>query len=177
MTKNEKAAAARMTREDVEAAVRELCIASVRLDETVARMNLELARVREHYEPEIAAWQQTVDEQTEIVRAWADAHPEEFASRKSIVMVHGTLGYRVGQPALKTIRGVTWDKVLAILRHNLPHYVRIKEEVDREAILADRESLGDENLKTLGLRVEQAERFYVEPNKESVKAAMPAESR
>jgi phage host-nuclease inhibitor protein Gam len=168
VTKNEKSVAARMTREDVEAAVRELCLASVRLDETQARMNLDLAAVRERFEPDLAALSATVDEQEATVRAWADAHPEEFATRKSLVMVHGALGYRTGQPTLKTVRGVTWEKVLALLRHNLPHYVRVKEEVDREAILADREALGSENLKTLGLRVEQAERFYVEPNKDAV---------
>lgn len=170
MTKHDKAKAARLTREDIEAAVRELCIASVRLEVQQARMNLELAAVRERYEPELSALSATANEQTAIVRAWADAHPEEFASRKSIAMVLGTLGYRLGQPTLKPIRGVTWDKVLAILRHNLPHYVRAKEEVDKEAILADREQLGDENLKTLGLRVDQAERFFVEPNKDSIKA-------
>ena len=169
MTKTDKAKAARMTREDIEAAVRELCIASVRLDEEQARMNLELAAVRERYEPELAALSEIADEQTAIIRAWADAHPEEFATRKSIAMVHGTIGYRTGQPTLKPIRGVTWDKILAILRHNLPHYVRVKEEVDKEAILADREQLGDENLKTLGMRVEQAERFFVDVNREANK--------
>lgn len=171
MTKTEKQKAARLTREDIEASVRELCIASVRLDEEQARMNMELAAVRERYEPQMAALSATADEEAERIRAWADAHPDEFATRKSIAMVHGTLGYRVGQPALKTIRGVTWDKVLAILRAHLPNYIRIKEEVDKEALLADRETLGDENLKTLGLRVEQAERFFVEPNKETVRPA------
>ena len=79
MTKNDKARAARMTREDIEAAVRELCIASVRLDEQQALMNLELAAVRERYEPELAALSVTVDKQETTIRAWADTHPEEFA--------------------------------------------------------------------------------------------------
>lgn len=171
MTKTLKSQAARMTREDVEAAVRELCLASVRLDERLALLNLELAAARERHEADLSALTQTVDEQTDLVRAWADAHPEEFATRKSLVMVHGTLGYRTGTPALKPVKGVTWDRVLALLKMNLPHYIRIKEDVDREAILADRETLGAENLKTLGLRVEQQERFFVEPNKEAAKTA------
>jgi len=169
MNKTDKARIARLSREDIEAAIRELCIATVRLDEQQARLNLDLARAREVHEPALAALNATVDEQTALVRAWADAHPEEFATRKSIVMVHGTLGYRIGQPALKTIRGITWDKVLALLKAAFPAYVRVKEEIDREAILADRESLGSDALAATGLRVEQAERFYVEVNREAVK--------
>lgn len=171
MTKTEKTRIARLTRDDIEHAVRELCIATVRLDEEQARLNLDLARAREVHEAALTALNADVAEHTATVRAWSDAHPEEFATRKSIVMVHGTLGYRIGQPSLKTIRGVTWDKVLALLKAAFPAYVRVKEEIDREAILADREALGEENLGTLGLRVEQAERFYVEVNKDAVKPA------
>lgn len=165
MTRKEKEQAARMTRADVEAAVRELCIASVRIDETAAQMNADLARVRERYEPELAALRQTWEDLFARVEAWAQAHPEEFAGRKSIVMVHGTIGYRTGQPTLKPVKGMTWERVLDVLRRIAPAYVRVKEEPDKQALL----TLGEENLGTLGLKIEQAERFYVEPNKESVK--------
>lgn len=162
--------AVKMTREDMEAAIRELCFTSVRLDETTARMNEALARVREQFEPELAALQQTHDELFDQANAWADAHPDEFATRKSITLVHGTMGYRTGQPALKTIRGQTWDSVLAFLKVNLPQYIRVVQEVDREALISDRETLGDENLKTLGMRVDQAERFFIDLNKEEIQA-------
>jgi len=170
MTKAEKAKCAKLGREDVEALLGQLCIASVRLDEQNAKMNENLALVRQSFEPEMAAFGIQVEELTEQIRAWADANPQEFVTRKSIAMVHGTLGYRTGTPALKTVRGVTWEKVLALLQVNLPNYIRVRKEVDKEQIITDRELLGDENLKTLGVRVEQAERFFVEPNKEAVSA-------
>ncbi len=168
MTKAEQKKAAALGREDMEGIVRELCLASVRIDETTARMNEALARVRQKFEAELSALRQTFDEHFDIARAWADAHPEEFASRKSVVFVHGTLLYRTGQPALKTVRGVTWEKVLSTLKLVKPEYVRVREEIDKELLLADRDELGAENLGTLGVRVEQAERFNVEPNKEAV---------
>ncbi len=94
-------------------------------------------------------------------------HPEEFASRKSVVLVHGTVGFRTGQPALKTVAGVTWEKVLAALKRRAPEFVRVKEQPDKEALL----ELPPERLESFGLRVEQAERFFAEMNKEAVRTA------
>ncbi len=170
MTKADQKKAAAMTAEDIEALVREMCLASVRNDEAVARMNEELARVRERYEPDIAATAATWAGLFETVQAWAAANPDLFASRKSIVMVHGTLGYRTGQPTLKPIKGMTWEKVVDVLKRTMPAYVRTKEEADKQGLIAAAEAgeMGEENLRTLGLRRHQEERFFVDPNKESV---------
>lgn len=165
MNKAEKKLVVGMSREQVEDVVREMCLAQARLDEQMARMNEELARVRTHYQAELSELGGRYLDLEARARAWADGNPAEFAERRTLMMVHGTLGYRLGQPALKTVKGVTWDKALALLKANLPHYVRVREEPDKEALLADREVLGDD-LRTLGLRVEQAERFFVEVNKE-----------
>jgi phage host-nuclease inhibitor protein Gam len=168
MTKAEQKKAAEMAAEDIEALVREMCLASVRNDEAVAQMNEDLARVRERYEPEIAATAATWGALFETVQAWAAAHPETFATRRSIVMVHGTLGYRSGQPTLKPIKGMTWEKVVEVLKRTMPGFVRTKEEADKQGLIAAADEIGEENLKTLGLRKHQEERFFVEPNKESV---------
>ncbi len=168
MTKREKERIARLTREDMEATVRELCLASIRLDETQARMNEELARVRERYEPDLAALSEQHKDLFAQARAWSDAHPEQFASRRSLALVHGTMLYRKGQPALKTLTGVTWEKVTALLKQMMPEYVRTKTEPDKAALLEARREIGEENLRTIGLRVDQAERFDIEVNKEAV---------
>jgi phage host-nuclease inhibitor protein Gam len=170
MTKADQKKAAAMTAEDIEALVREMCLASVRNDEAVARMNEELARVREQYEPEISATAATWSGLFETVQAWAAAHPEQFTDRKSIVMVHGTVGYHTGQPTLKPIKGMTWEKVVEVLKQTMPGFVRTKEEADKAGLIAAAEAgeLGEENLRTLGLRRHQEERFFVEPNKEAV---------
>lgn len=165
MNKKQQEQAARMTREDVEAAVRELCIASVRHDEAQARMNEAIALAREQYEPDLAALKAQWDEVFARVEAWAEAHKDEFARKKSLVFVHGTIGFRVGNPTLKPVKGMTWEKVLDALKRIAPAYVRVKEEPDKPGLLG----LGEENLGTLGLRVEQQERFYAEPAKDSVK--------
>lgn len=166
MTKKEKDRIGRMDAAEVEGYVREFCLADVRLDEAQARLNEALAMARETAEPEIAALKEQRKEMFDVVRVWADAHPDAFAGRRSVAMVHGTLLYRKGQPTLKTLTGVTWEKVLGLLKQLRPEYVRRKEEVDRQAILADRDELKPTGLEALGLRVDQADRFDLEANKE-----------
>jgi phage host-nuclease inhibitor protein Gam len=170
MTKTEKMRAAAMGRAEVELLVRELCFASVAIDESTAKMNEELAQVRSRYEPELAAQRATYEGLFAMAEEWAAAHPQEFASRKSIAMVHGTVGYRTGQPTLSPIRGMTWQKVLGVLKSLQPAFVRVKEEIDKQGLTAAAADLGEENLKTIGLRLTQAERFYVDVHKEAATA-------
>lgn len=171
MKKTDKKRAAALTREDMEHTVRELALASARLDEIQGRMNEELARVRETYEPDIAALRESYDGHEAVALEWAKAHPEEFIPRKSIVLVHGVIGFRTGQPTLKLLAGLTWESVIKTLRSSLPAYVRVKEEVDKAGLLAARDEVGKERLAAVGLRVEQKEEAYVDPNKESLQPA------
>lgn len=171
MTKAELKRAAAMGREDIEAAVREMCIASVRADEATARMNEELAIVRQRYEPEISAQSVVFKDLYARVESWALAHQEQFAPLKSIALVHGTIGFRTGQPMLKPVKGMTWEKVLEVLKRMMPAYVRVREEVDKAGLIAAADEIGDENLGTIGLRRHQDERFYAEMNKEAVRLA------
>jgi phage host-nuclease inhibitor protein Gam len=169
MTKKQKEKAAALTRDDLEAILRQLCLASVHLDEVEARMNEEIARVRTRFEADLNVYGSTYREHEAMAAAWAEAHPDEFASKKSLAFVHATIGFRLGNPTLKPIAGMTWDKVLDLVRRHAPQYVRVKEELDRAALISAAGELGAENLKTIGLRPHQEERFFVEPHKDSVK--------
>jgi phage host-nuclease inhibitor protein Gam len=170
MKKAEMKQMAALAVEDVEALVREMCIASVRHDEALARMNEEIERARQNHEPELTATQATWDNLFASVQIWAEAHPELFASRKSIAMVHGTVGFRTGQPSLRPVRGMTWEKVVDALRQIAPAFVRRREEADRQALAAAAaEDGGTELLGRIGLRLHQEQRFFVDPNKDAAK--------
>jgi phage host-nuclease inhibitor protein Gam len=157
------------TKEEMEHVVREACLASARLDEVVARMSEAVALAKQPFEAEIEALRSTFAEHEELALAWAKEHPDEFATRKSVAFVHGVVGFRTGNPTLKTLKGVTWEAVLTTLRSLLPAYVRRIEEVDKAGLLAAREDIGEENLKTLGLRVTQSETAYLDVDKASVR--------
>jgi phage host-nuclease inhibitor protein Gam len=157
------------SKEEVEHIVREACLAAARLEEVTGRMSQAVALAKQPYEAQIEALRSTYEAHEEMALAWAKAHPEEFDARKSVAFVHGVVGFRIGNPTLRTVKGVTWDKVLEVLRSALPAFVRRYEEVDKAGLLAAREDLGEENLRTLGLRVEQKETAYLDVDKESVR--------
>lgn len=150
------------TRDQAEDAMRDLCITVHKLDGVTAEMNEKLARVREQFETDIQALTETRDLLRAKVQSWADKHPEAFAKKKSVEMVHGLCGYRTSPQALKTVRGVTWAKALGLVKLAFPSYVRTKEEIDKEGLLAARDSIGTAALLTMGLRVDQAETFFID---------------
>lgn len=100
---------------------------------------------------------------------WAQANESEFGSDKSLSLGGHRVGWRTGQPTATTMSKWTWKKVMANLLEQPKRirdlYVRIKEEPNKEAFIARREDHPDE-LKALGVRIVQTERFYLEPDRE-----------
>jgi phage host-nuclease inhibitor protein Gam len=109
---------------------------------------------------------------------------EKFAEEHRAELLPGTAksnetplsryGFRLGNPTLKTLSKWTWEKVIAALdRFQMNDCIRVKREVDKDAILCkggDGAIDGYENAKKravalneVGLRIVQAETFYIEP--------------
>lgn len=114
--------------------------------------------------------QKMLDEKISEVQAWAEANPQEFENRKSLEFTHGTIGFRTGTPKLALLsRAWDWGKALAAVCHYLPNFIRSTPEIDKEAIIAQRDDQAIQlALPRCGLKVTQAESFYVEPNIEPV---------
>jgi phage host-nuclease inhibitor protein Gam len=152
------------TRADAEVYMNDIALAENTRRELIARRDAEVLAVNERFAFILADWDKLIKERTEQLQNWAQDHPEEFPKgRKSIDMAAGVLGFRTGTPKLKLLgRSWTWDKVLAAVQHTLPAFVRSKPEVDKEAILNQRDELAYA-LPMVGLRVDQDESFYIEP--------------
>jgi phage host-nuclease inhibitor protein Gam len=133
-------------------------------------MDRKIGSIREQYEGTLDRLQVDLERTVASLEAWASANQDEFpAGRKSIEFVHGTVGFRTGQPKLKTARGSTWDKVAAKIEAlGLDRYLRRKTEVDREAIIAARDTLTAGEMLAMGVAVAQDETFYVEPKAEAL---------
>ncbi|MHC1762897.1 MAG: host-nuclease inhibitor Gam family protein [Verrucomicrobiia bacterium] len=165
------------SRLDLEDIVR--AIADLTLERNIQQTNLdqELTSIRAEYEATLTRLSQDLDEKVELVRAWAEANPDEFKGLKSLDLVHGVIGWRTGQPTLKTLTGWTWDRVLEKLKAiGWFSYVRSKEEVNKQQILAERETIAPENLRNIGVKVVQAEAFYVEPKLEELENRQTVEA-
>ena len=152
------------TREAMESLIGEIAALKNQQRLLTAAMDEQIQAVREQYEAQLAAQNADLDQKMTLARFWSEANPQEFGAARSIETVHGVVGWRTGQPALKTLPGWTFDRVLQTLKTmGALGYIRVKEEVHKQNLLADREALGLEKLKDLGLRVVQEETFFVEP--------------
>lgn len=162
------------SRTQAETALGEIRALTIQRNAANAAREQELQKIDELFRVQIDAATEEIEAHAEQLRVWAEANPGEFGNRKSVEWTHGTLGWRVGNPTLKTRPGFTWDRVLEKLRDGgkaLARFVRVKEEVDKASLLAERESLGEEALRSVGVRVVQKEPFFVEPKLDVVPEA------
>ncbi|MGA2540574.1 MAG: host-nuclease inhibitor Gam family protein [Verrucomicrobiota bacterium] len=152
------------SREAMESLIGEIAALQNQKRLLTAAMDGQIQSIREQYEAQLAAQNEALGQKMEHARVWSEANPHEFGAARSIETVHGTVGWRTGQPALKTLPGWTFDRVLQTLKTaGALDYIRVKEEVHKQNLLSDRESIGPERLREIGLRVVQEETFFVEP--------------
>ena len=137
------------------------------------KLAAELARKRQalddDYGPLIKQLGTQINTASTIVERWADANPSHFAKAKSLELTHGTIGWRTATPALKTLKGWDWPRVLDSLDTDLSmrSFIRLKKEVDKEAIISARAVLGPDKLALFGLKIHQPETFYITPKIET----------
>lgn len=155
------------SRHDAERITGEIALATANKIKTVAAMDAEILALKEKYGPQLAAYDADLTARTEALQSWASAHPEEFPKGlKSITFVGGRIGFRTATPSLVPLnKKWNWKKITDQVCSILPNFIRNAPEVDREAILAQRDEEAIKAvLPTCGLKVHQGESFYVEPD-------------
>lgn len=139
-------------------------------EKLVAKLNVEVTKLREKYDTRLNELIDVKEKHFEIVQTYCTENKKVlFVEKRSIESLHGRLGFRYGTPKLKTLPKMTWEKVLVKMKGILPDYVRKKEEVDKESLLADREKENvAAHLAEVGVYVDKDETFYIELKKETV---------
>lgn len=153
------------TRADAEKVLGEIAADTADLNALKAQLDQELTAVRQKFEGRIDGIAKQIEQKSGLLQQWAEASPEEFGEKKSIDFLHGRLGFRTGNPSLKTLSGWTFKRVLEVIDRA---FVRTKEELDKEGVLSAhaRGELAEKELRSVGLRVVQDEAFFVEPKLE-----------
>jgi len=157
-----------ITSEQMEAAFAEYAAADAKLAKINAIMDEQITRIREKYSDDIMKLQDLKDKTFEVIQAFAQENREDlFTKKKSLDVAHGTFGFRIGTPKLKTLRGFTWSSALNLIKAFLPDYVRVSEEPAKDKLLADRDlPIVAGNLEKCGIEVVQDETFFIELKKE-----------
>jgi phage host-nuclease inhibitor protein Gam len=125
-----------------------------------AAMNDELAQVRESWEKQAAPHLETIRSLTTGVHLWCEANRAALTQDGKVKYAHlasGDVKWRMTPPKV-TIRVI--ENVLETLKQlGLTRLIRVKEEVNKEAVLAEPETVA--HIK--GIVISQKEEFIVQP--------------
>lgn len=161
-----------VTKERFEEAMSVYALADSKEAKINATIDEKVTKIRETYATDLVRFAEEKEEAFQVIQSYCEANKELlFVKKKSFETVHGTVGFRTGTPALKTKTGFTWASVLQMAKALRPDFVRSKEELDKELILASRE---EDDVKAdmakIGVEVKQDESFFVELKKETEEA-------
>jgi phage host-nuclease inhibitor protein Gam len=137
-----------------------------------AEMELQITKVREKYQSDLADQVKILEAKNAVLMQYALENEQLFDKKKSIDLTHGTIGFRTSTPAIKALKGFTLKSAAVLIKEFMGlKYIRTVEEINREAIIADREDSKVTDLfPKCGIEVVQNETFFVEPKEEAVLA-------
>lgn len=125
-----------------------------------ATMNDELAEIKARYEAQAETHTRRIDQLTEGVRAWCDVNRSVLTDndkRKTVVLPTSEVSWRTRPPSVR-ISGVE-DVLDTLRRERLVSFIRVKEEINKDAILASPDAVT--HIK--GIKITQGEDFSIEP--------------
>ncbi|WP_345859286.1 host-nuclease inhibitor Gam family protein [Shewanella algae] len=102
------------------------------------QMNDRIAAITEEYSPQLETLKKDLDVLSAGVQSWCEANRDELTKggkSKTANLTTGEVSWRVRPPSV-SIRGV--ENVLENLKNlKLERFIRVKEEINKDAILAD----------------------------------------
>ena len=108
----------------------------------VAQMNESIAEITAVAQPKIEELAQKIDALQDGVQSWCEANRDALThggKTKTADFITGTVSWRQRPPSVN-VRGL--DVILDTLRRlHLDRFIRVKEEVNKEAVLADPEAV------------------------------------
>lgn len=102
-----------------------------------ADLDAELADLKARYEKRVAPFNEAIEQRTKGLQTWCEANRAELldGDSKTVKFGNGEVAWRM-RPASVNLRGV--EKVIEWCRaHRLSRFLRIKTEINKEAMLAD----------------------------------------
>ncbi|MBF0165409.1 MAG: host-nuclease inhibitor Gam family protein [Magnetococcales bacterium] len=125
-----------------------------------AEMNERLAAIKEEYEKKAGPMAEEIRELHRGVQVWCEANRSTLTDGercKTTALASGEISWRLRPPRV-AVKAVEF--VIALLKSKgLAHLVRVKEEINKEAILADPSAVAG----VKGISITQTEDFIIKP--------------
>jgi phage host-nuclease inhibitor protein Gam len=151
------------TKPEVAEAIRQLGDKQRAFERMKTELNDRLAAITQEFAPHLTVLAEAVTAQQQAIQTWCEAHRVDLCGvddklGKTANLVTGEVGWRMRPPSVKVrdAEGV----IDTLIRMDMRQFVRTKEEVNKEAILADPERVRGIAGITI---VRGAEDFFVVP--------------
>lgn len=147
-------------------------VTSNKLAKIEAKMNDEINKIKSKYQDDITDLKENMEEPFQVLEVFAKENQEAWGKRKSTELLHCTIGFRTGTPKVVKDKKFTWDGITEIVSKLFPNLVRVKSELDKDAIIALRDEDGFKEIKEkCWIDVTQDETFFVSPKIEELATA------
>lgn len=148
------------TQQEADAAIGEIGRLQRQRETIKTAMNEELASIKDRYEAQAGPLGETIRTLSHGVQIWAEVNRSDLTRdgrTKTAKLGAGEIRWRTRPPSV-TVRAAGLV-IEALKRLGLERFVRTKEEVNKEAILAEPEAVQD----IKGISITQGEDFIVVP--------------
>lgn len=160
------------TNEEVNKSLLEIAKLDSYLAKKEADLNSSLNKIKEKFEEETKQSKTEREMLVEELQNYAILNKKEFEKQRSKNMTFGTIGFRTTPPKVAQLnRKYTVKTSIELLKKLFTgKYLRTVEEMNKEEILTDysMNKINDEKLASVGLKVDQDDRFYFEINWEKI---------
>lgn len=144
--------------------VRRIALLTVDLGKLRAELDEKIMVLRDSYAGHIEAADKALKADVAAAKAWAIEHKAEFRDPRTKDLGLASIGFREGMPKLRILGKLCVEDIIQRCLGLFPRrgYVRTTDELNRAAIIADRDKLTKEEQTALGVAIEQDEAFFVE---------------
>lgn len=169
-SRTKKPVMAVQTMEQVDATLADYATVDAKIEQIKSKMDEEITAIRAKYADELSSLNATRDESFNAIQVFAETHPDLFDKKKSINLVHGNIGFRLGNWKVKLLAKWKAADVVEQMKKVLPNHVRVVEEINKEMLIGDRENSAVNcyfHKDGVGINIVQDETFYIELKKEN----------
>jgi len=167
MTRTSKRTNVNVSLSEAQAAANLYAEASIKKDKLNAQLNEKLYALRQQFEPQITELEEVLAEPVELLETFAIEQRKNWDG-KSIELANCVIGFRTNPPSVAKPKKVTWDYLVGMMKDSklLKPFVRVKEDVDKAAILKLNDPKVLSAMQKIGIEIEQEENFFVDTKKD-----------
>lgn len=151
---------------DLENGLYEIAFREAEIAKKEAVMNQKIQTIKESFDENTRTIRSEADLIRSDIKAFCIKNKFEFEKQRTIDFNVGSVGFRTNPPKVTLLnRKYNLKTALELTKRIFTGaYIRVKEEIDKESILADysQKKITDEKLAGVGLKIDQDESFSID---------------